>query len=189
MQNTSAIPPYTSSSFTQVPNTTPTHQVNNYPPPLNGTHPWCQPIEGTHSKQTTSLFLHFPIPKMDFPHFEGRDPRRWLKKCEKFFQLNAMLDPRSKVLYAALYLEGEADIWYQSLVRPQSLREAINQARRQEVFLESQDRRTQCTSKIGENSQMQRGKPNSAMHKEAFQPARMGAGQKSFPIKRLTCDN
>lgn len=26
-----------------------------------------------------------------------------------------MLDPRSKVLYAALYLEGETDVWYQAL--------------------------------------------------------------------------
>lgn len=52
---------------------------------------------------------------MDFTYFEGRDPRGWLKKCEKFFQLNVMLDPRSKVLYSAFYLEGEADIWYQSL--------------------------------------------------------------------------
>lgn len=52
---------------------------------------------------------------MDIPHFDGRDPRGWLKKCEIFFQLNPMLNPRSKVLYAALYLEGEANVWYQSL--------------------------------------------------------------------------
>lgn len=55
------------------------------------------------------------MPKMDFPRFEGRDPRGWLKKCDKFFQLNPMLDSRAKVLYAALYLEGDADVWYQAL--------------------------------------------------------------------------
>lgn len=38
------------------------------------------------------------------------------------------------------------------LVRPQTLKEAINQARRQEVYLESLDRRVQVTSKaMGEN--------------------------------------
>lgn len=120
-QYLSAIPPYKPFSSTQVPNTTPAYHVPNYLPPFNGTHPWYPPTEGTHSRQTTSPFLHFPIPKMDFPHFEGRDPRGWLNKCEKFFQLNVMLDSRSKVLYDALYLEGEADVWYQSLQEGKTL--------------------------------------------------------------------
>lgn len=55
------------------------------------------------------------MPKADFPRFEGKDPRELIKKCDNFFMLNPMVDQTSKVLYAALYMEGEADTWYQAL--------------------------------------------------------------------------
>lgn len=54
-------------------------------------------------------------PKVDFPKFEGKDPRSWVSKCDKYFQLNPTLDARSKVICASLYLEGEADVWYRGL--------------------------------------------------------------------------
>lgn len=52
---------------------------------------------------------------MDFPRFEGKDPRGWVNKCEKFFLLNPYMDSKTKVIYATLHLEGEADIWYQTI--------------------------------------------------------------------------
>lgn len=59
-------------------------------------------------------FSPYKFPKVDFPRFEGKDPRGWLSKCDKFFQLNPALKNRQRVMYAALHLDGEADTWYQS---------------------------------------------------------------------------
>lgn len=94
-----------------------THTNTTYPYFLNFNRPltWSHAMEGGYPRIHNSPFLPFPMPKMDFPRFNGSDPRGWFKKCEKFFQLNPLLEPRSKVLYAAMYLDGEADIWYQAL--------------------------------------------------------------------------
>lgn len=110
----------TSHPYTQpfTPLTLPPHTTYNpysYNPFHSNPFPWPQSMEGGYLRPHHSLFLPFSLPKMDFPRFDGKDPRGWFKKCEKFFQLNPMLDVRSKVLYVALYLEGDADIWYQSL--------------------------------------------------------------------------
>lgn len=52
------------------------------------------------------------LPKMDFPKFEGKDPRGWVNKCEKFFVLNPYMDSKTKVIFATLHMEGDADIWF-----------------------------------------------------------------------------
>lgn len=54
-------------------------------------------------------------PKVDFPKFDGKDPRSWVSKCEKYFLLHPSLDARAKVICASLYLEAEADIWFRSV--------------------------------------------------------------------------
>lgn len=61
------------------------------------------------------ILPQYKFPKMDFPKFEGKHPRNWVSKAEKFFMLNPNLDQFTKVIYAALYLEGEADHWYHTL--------------------------------------------------------------------------
>ncbi|XP_074327173.1 uncharacterized protein LOC141665091 [Apium graveolens] len=53
----------------------------------------------------------------DIPKFDGKDPRGWLNKCEKFFQLNPTTDLRARVLCAALHVENDADIWYITVER------------------------------------------------------------------------
>lgn len=55
------------------------------------------------------FFVPYKFSKIDFPRFEGKDPRGWVSKCEKKFQLNPTLDNRKNVAYAALHLDGEAD--------------------------------------------------------------------------------
>lgn len=52
---------------------------------------------------------------MDFPRFEGKDPRGWVNQCEKFFLLNPYMESKTKVVYATLHLEGDADIWFQTI--------------------------------------------------------------------------
>ncbi|XP_074346537.1 uncharacterized protein LOC141685327 [Apium graveolens] len=54
-------------------------------------------------------------PKFDFPKFNGKDPRGWITKCEKYFQLMPSVDLRSRVLCAALHMEDDADIWYRTV--------------------------------------------------------------------------
>lgn len=53
---------------------------------------------------------NYKVPKLDFPKFDGKDPCGWIGKCEKFYQLHPTTDLRSRVLCAALHMEGEADI-------------------------------------------------------------------------------
>lgn len=75
------------------------------------------------TNRLTHPYSTYKGPKLDFPKFDGQDPRSWLSKCDKFFQLNPPSDERAKVLCAAIYLEGEANIWYRSveIEKPQLL--------------------------------------------------------------------
>ncbi|EEF51214.1 conserved hypothetical protein [Ricinus communis] len=52
------------------------------------------------------------IPKVELSHFEGNNPRLWIKKCEKYFQLYSIPNEQ-KIDIASLYLGDRADIWYQ----------------------------------------------------------------------------
>ncbi|XP_026459437.1 uncharacterized protein LOC113360105 [Papaver somniferum] len=54
-----------------------------------------------------------PIPKIEFPKFDGTNPRSWIRKCRNFFLLHNMSDPQM-VNIASMYLEGKADIWFQN---------------------------------------------------------------------------
>lgn len=47
---------------------------------------------------------------VEFPRFNGEDPRGWVKKCQRFFNVNPVLE-HEKVLLAALHLEGKSDNW------------------------------------------------------------------------------
>ncbi|XP_026441802.1 uncharacterized protein LOC113340978 [Papaver somniferum] len=51
-------------------------------------------------------------PKIDFPRFDGTNPRAWIRKCKKYFFLHQLNDEQ-KVHIATLYLEGKADVWFQ----------------------------------------------------------------------------
>lgn len=63
------------------------------------------------------------------------------KGCTEVYFIESFLSGLKEEITNALYL-----------LRPQTIRKAINQARRQQVYLESLDRRTQGTSKtMGEN--------------------------------------
>ncbi|XP_012848349.1 PREDICTED: uncharacterized protein LOC105968265 [Erythranthe guttata] len=53
-----------------------------------------------------------PNPKIDFPRFDGSNPRTWLFKCQGYFQLVSNIPDTQKVVLAALHFEGRAAIWY-----------------------------------------------------------------------------
>ncbi|XP_026379637.1 uncharacterized protein LOC113274474 [Papaver somniferum] len=70
-----------------------------------------EPGKGNYQLQTNQ-FTATHKPKIDFPKFDGNNPRSWIQKCNKFFQLHLM-DEEQKVMIASLHLEGRADVWYQ----------------------------------------------------------------------------
>lgn len=93
------------------------HFTQNYGPRPNQGYQypmWSQSVEA-HNNRGYNPFGPLKIPKMDFPRFEGKDPRGWVNKCEKIFLLNPYMESKTKVLYATLYLDGEADIWFQTV--------------------------------------------------------------------------
>ncbi|XP_026439743.1 uncharacterized protein LOC113338565 [Papaver somniferum] len=51
------------------------------------------------------------LPKLDFSHLYGINPRGWLQKSERYFQLND-IEEHKKVDIAAIYLEGKAEKWF-----------------------------------------------------------------------------
>lgn len=51
-------------------------------------------------------------PRLDFPIFDGTNPRAWLRRCSKIFQVY-QVKPESQVETAAMFLDTKPDIWFQ----------------------------------------------------------------------------
>lgn len=77
------------------------------------------PQPHNHTTNTTTfrsgLNVPYKLPKVDFPKFDGSNARSWVVKAGKFFMLNPGMDEPTKVIFASLYLEGEADNWFQTV--------------------------------------------------------------------------
>ena len=58
--------------------------------------------------------LHFN-PKVEFPVFDGTDPRGWVKKCTQYFSLCRIIGEQ-KVDLAALHLKGPVKVWFNSYI-------------------------------------------------------------------------
>lgn len=56
----------------------------------------------------------YAMPQMDFPKFDGSNPKIWIKKCENFFDIYAVL-PEHRVKLAVMNFSGSADFWMQSI--------------------------------------------------------------------------
>ena len=53
------------------------------------------------------------IPKLTCPSFDGTNPRMWIKKCNRYFNLCEIAD-EAKVELASLYMIDKAEIWASS---------------------------------------------------------------------------
>jgi hypothetical protein len=58
--------------------------------------------------------VHPPIPNLEFPTFDGTNPRLWIKYCETFFDVYNT-DPSVWVKCATMRLVGSAALWYQTM--------------------------------------------------------------------------
>jgi len=54
-------------------------------------------------------------PKIEFPHFDGTNPRGWVKKCLRYFALCKTLE-QQKVDLASLYMSEKAESWYNGYI-------------------------------------------------------------------------
>ncbi|XP_074300143.1 uncharacterized protein LOC141631357 [Silene latifolia] len=54
-------------------------------------------------------------PKIEFPSFDGNNPRIWMKKCLKYFKLCKIPDEQ-RVDLASMYMLGRAESWFNSYI-------------------------------------------------------------------------
>lgn len=95
------------------------------PPPSPGTgiHPLPNPADprqgvrfeefrgGTHNDGSRGT--HNPTPKMDFPKFDGENPKLWKTQCENYFEV-FHVQPCLRTRFASLNFVQEAALWLQN---------------------------------------------------------------------------
>ena len=54
------------------------------------------------------------LPRMDFPLFDGTNPREWVRRANKYFQIYGV-EEEMKTDIAQLYLKDRADIWFHGM--------------------------------------------------------------------------
>jgi hypothetical protein len=55
-----------------------------------------------------------PAPKIEFPKFDGENPKLWQQQCETYFEV-FRVQPCLCTRYAALGFQGNAALWFQGL--------------------------------------------------------------------------
>ena len=55
------------------------------------------------------------LPKLEFPSFDGTNPRNWIKKCSQYFALCKIPDSQ-RVDVASIHLTSKAEIWFASYI-------------------------------------------------------------------------
>lgn len=88
---------------------------SHLPHPVTGTSPDPNPHESG-SGDDGRAFARKPVslPKMEFPKFDGENPRLWKARCEMYFEVFGVSE-HMKTRFAALNFEGPAASWLQTL--------------------------------------------------------------------------
>ncbi|XP_062187935.1 uncharacterized protein LOC133891241 [Phragmites australis] len=66
------------------------------------------------TKFTTASCLGSVLPRLEFPRFDGLNPKIWIRKCETYFDLYEVPEPLW-VRLATMHLDGTAAFWFQSV--------------------------------------------------------------------------
>ncbi|XP_026410454.1 uncharacterized protein LOC113305651 [Papaver somniferum] len=64
-----------------------------------------------HNLSYTEYRKFSPTPKVDFPRFNGTNPRGWALKCVRYFQLHNIPD-NERVDIAAIHFDSSVDLWF-----------------------------------------------------------------------------
>ncbi|XP_059292482.1 uncharacterized protein LOC132045931 [Lycium ferocissimum] len=86
-------------------------------PPIFQNHPYtptASPLLPTPVDHTDSSLKNLK-PKINFPEFDGTNPRGWLRKCEKFFELYHIPE-HEKLNYASVHVRDMVDVWLDSYI-------------------------------------------------------------------------
>ncbi|XP_026410205.1 uncharacterized protein LOC113305366 [Papaver somniferum] len=60
------------------------------------------------------------MPKLDFPRFDGDNPKSWIQKCEYYFQMHNIAELH-KTRMAAIHMDGKASKWYDNFCLTQAV--------------------------------------------------------------------
>ncbi|XP_027060758.1 uncharacterized protein [Coffea arabica] len=69
-------------------------------------------LDEPHQERGVRKNFHGPFPKVEFPLFRGENPREWLRKCIKYFQIYHVAEEQWFDMIE-MHLEDKADIWFQ----------------------------------------------------------------------------
>ncbi|KAK2985943.1 hypothetical protein RJ640_001571 [Escallonia rubra] len=57
------------------------------------------------------------FPRLEFPKFDGMNPRGWVRKCEQYFEF-CPIHEDYKVSYASVHFDAQAECWYAAYIKP-----------------------------------------------------------------------
>ena len=63
--------------------------------------------------------IQLPTFRLEFPEFNGENPRSWIRKANKYFQVH-MIEEVHKIMHASYYLVGAADLWFGEYIEGRS---------------------------------------------------------------------
>ncbi|KAH6780602.1 hypothetical protein C2S52_011839 [Perilla frutescens var. hirtella] len=74
------------------------------------------------SREWSDTSKHSPphLPKLDFPRFDGDQPRAWILKCQSYFRMVPNVPDDQKVILATMHFDGKASQWFQNLALKES---------------------------------------------------------------------
>lgn len=92
------------------------------PPPVKGTGKFANispvPFSGfgsvAPSVYSQSSNYNHAVPPLEFPRFDGSNPKIWIKKCENYFDICA-INPEHQVKLAVMFMIGTAAFWLQTI--------------------------------------------------------------------------
>ncbi|KAG8372765.1 hypothetical protein BUALT_Bualt12G0100900 [Buddleja alternifolia] len=76
---------------------------------------------GMHSGSENNSSSYTPFPRVEFPHFYGENPRSWILRSNRYFQVISTIPEEQKVALASVYLEGKAEMWFQGFMEGREL--------------------------------------------------------------------
>ncbi|KAG8391208.1 hypothetical protein BUALT_Bualt01G0163900 [Buddleja alternifolia] len=90
-------------------------------PPEKGSTSTHQPthIHNLDLEFTTSPPQFSSLPRIEFPSFDGDNPRAWVRRFQRYFQVITTIPEEHKVTLVSIHLEGKAELWFQSFVEGQ----------------------------------------------------------------------
>lgn len=74
-------------------------------------------FSGSGSKKflTSSNYAHSPLPRIEFPRFDGTNPWAWILKCNNYFKLMLSVPDSQRVNLVTIHFDGKTLSWFQNL--------------------------------------------------------------------------